>query len=122
MSSSLRPEDRTAGPRAAGDAEGAQNELPWFVYDRHGTLLQVVGSLEAGEAWAVAHWSVVEIADREEVAPNDLYYLLFAAASAQAGFSARDYQARIMRRDRVEAIGRDTDAPVDLTHTARSGE
>lgn len=113
---SFSPERQQVPLRADGDAPGDRMDLPWFVYDRHGTLLQEVASLEAGEAWAVAHWQVVEIAGREEVADNDFYYLLFSAASPQAGFSTRDYQARIMRRDRAEAMGRDPDAPVDLTH------
>jgi len=51
------------------------------------------------------------IADREQVDAHDYWYLLFAAPQ-DAGYTSRDFQARIMRRDRVNAIGRDpSDSP-----------
>ena len=59
------------------------------------------------EAGAFGHWGVVEVGDREEVAENDYWYLLLAAKSDQAHFQSRDFQARIVRHDRVIALGRD---------------
>ena len=82
---------------------------PWYVYDRDQKLLHVATTLAEAEAWAIQHWGVVEVADREQVDDNDYWYLLFAAPE-EAGSSSRDYQARIVRRDRVIAIGRDPDA------------
>jgi len=95
---------------APTDAETAENGtlLPWYVYDRHANLLHVATTLADGEAWAFTHWAVVEIADREEVAANDYFYLLLAEP-AKSGYSL-DFQARIMRQDRVVAIGRDPQA------------
>ena len=81
----------------------------WYVYDRHQDLLHVANSLAEAEAWAIQHWGVVEVADREQVEENDYWYLLFAAPD-EAG-SSRDHQARIARRDRVIAMGRDPDTP-----------
>jgi hypothetical protein len=84
--------------------------LPWYVYDRHANLLRVAGSFPEAEEWAFAHWDVVEVADREEVAANDYYYLLFAKKPDAGDFHARDFQARIVRQDRVVALGRDPEA------------
>ena len=83
---------------------------PWYVYDRHLDLLHVAVALADAEAWAIRHWGVIEVADREQVDENDYWYLLFAAPQ-QAGYTSRDYQARIVRRDRVVDIGLDPDAP-----------
>ncbi len=85
--------------------------LPWYVYDRHATLLRVADSFQQAEEWAFDHWHVVEVADREEVADNDYFYLLLAAKSEEDDFHARDFQARIIRKDRVIAIGRDPETP-----------
>jgi hypothetical protein len=95
-------------PRPSGDSP-ADRSVTWYVYDRHATLLHVTATLELAEAWARRHWNIVEVAGREEVEANDFYYLLFAAPE-ESGFHARDYQARIMRRDRVISLGRDPDA------------
>lgn len=84
--------------------------LPWYVYDRHANLLRVASSLPEAEEWAFAHWDVVEVADREEVAANDYYYLLFAKKPDAGDFHSRDFQARIVRQDRVVALGRDPEA------------
>ena len=94
-------------------AEGSDDQevgLPWYVYDRHANLLRVASSLSEAEEWAFAHWDVVEVGDREEVAENDYFYLLYARKPADGDFHARDFQARIVRRDRVIALGRDPDA------------
>lgn len=80
--------------------------LPWYVYDRHANLLHIADTLAAAEAWSHTHWNVASVAEREEVAANDYFYLLLAYPS-ESGFVSRDYQVRIMRRDRVETIGRD---------------
>ena len=56
---------------------------------------------------AFAHWGVVEVGDREEVAENDYFYLLYAAKSQEGDFRARDFQARIVRKDRVVELDRD---------------
>ena len=85
------------------------SNLPWYVYDRHLHLLHIAGSLTDAEAWAVEHWEVVEVADRQEVDAHDYWYLLLAAPQ-ESGFLSRDYQARIMRQDRVVAVGRDPGA------------
>ena len=84
--------------------------LPWYVYDRHANLLRVTDSLPEAEEWAFAHWEVVEVADRQQVAENDYYYLLYAKKSEPGDFHARDFQARIARLDRVIALGRDPGA------------
>lgn len=84
--------------------------LPWYVYDRHANLLRVADTFEDAEAWAFAHWGVVEVGDREEVAENDYFYLLYAEKPPEGDFHARDFQARITRRDRVVALGRDPGA------------
>ena len=62
------------------------------------------------EEWAYAHWEVVEVGEREEVAENDYLYLLYAKKPDEGDFHARDFQARIARQDRVIALGRDPDA------------
>lgn len=85
--------------------------LPWYVYDRQANLLHIAVSFPAAEAWAFAHWGVVEVGDREEVAENDYFYLLFAEQPQEGDFHARDFQARIVRRDRVIALGRDPETP-----------
>ena len=99
MSDTPPPEDLDEDPTA-----------PWYVYDRHLNLLHVVATLAEAEAWAIGHWGVVEIADREEVASHDYWYLLFAAPQ-ESGYSSRDFQARIIRQDRVIALRRDPNAP-----------
>ena len=83
------------------------DRLPWYVYDRHVNLLRVADSFAAAEAWAFAHWGVVEVAEREEIGENDYFYLLFAEKPQEGDFHARDFQARIVRKDRVIALGRD---------------
>ena len=82
----------------------------WYVYDRHANLLRTADSLAEAEAWAFRHWGVVEVGDREELAENDYFYLLFAEKSPEGDFHARDFQARIARQDRVIALGRDPGA------------
>jgi len=86
------------------------SDQPWYVYDRHLDLLHVAKTLAEAEAWAIQHWAVVEVADREQVEENDYWYLLFAAPE-EAGYASRDYQARIARRDRVIAMSGDPDTP-----------
>ena len=81
-------------------------EMPWYVYDRHANLLHIASTLAEAEAWAFKHWDVDSVADREEVDANDYFYLLLAKPE-ESGFLSRDYQARIIRQDRVTAIGRD---------------
>jgi hypothetical protein len=90
-------------------------QLPWYVYDRHATLLHIATSFQEAEEWALAHWDVVEVADREQVAEHDYYYLLLAAKPSPGEFHTRDFQARIMRQDRVIALGRDPDAAPERT-------
>lgn len=87
-------------------ADEERSDLPWYVYDRHIHLLHIAGSLSDAEAWAIEHWGVVEVADREQVDAHDYWYLLLAAPQ-ESGYHTRDYQARIMRQDRVAAMGRD---------------
>jgi hypothetical protein len=102
-------------PEEGGDMSDAPGEtsadpearLPWYVYDRHANLLRVADTFEDAEAWAFAHWGVVEVGDREAVAENDYFYLLYAEKPPDGDFHARDFQARITRRDRVVALGRD---------------
>ena len=81
----------------------------WYVYDRHLNLLHVTATLAQAETWAIEHWEIVEIADREELNQDDFWYLLLAAPG-RAGYTSRDYQARITRRTRVTAMGWDPDA------------
>lgn len=81
-------------------------ELPWYVYDRYANLLRIAASFAEAEEWAFAHWDVVQVGSREEIAENDYFYLLYAAEST-GDFHARDFQARIARKDRVIALGRD---------------
>jgi hypothetical protein len=83
--------------------------LPWYVYDRHANLLHVATTLAQAEAWAFVHWDVESVADRQKVDAHDYFYLLLAKP-AESGFLSRDYQTRIMRQDRVQAIGRDPEA------------
>lgn len=90
-------------------ADGADE--PWYVYDRHANLLHIAPTLADAESWAVTHWDVQEIADREQIDAHDYWYLLFAAPQ-EGRYTSRDFQARIMRRDRVNAIGRDPLAPL----------
>jgi hypothetical protein len=85
------------------------SEVPWHVYDRDLRLLHVAATLAKAEAWATEHWSVVEIAGRKVGASNDYWHLLFAAPE-KLGYSSRDFQARIIRQDRVIALGRDPHA------------
>lgn len=93
-------------PEAEVTDDGAR--LPWYVYDRHAELMHVAESLTEAEAWALSHWGVIEVGDREEVAVNDFFYLLLA--KPEEPFRSSDFQVRILRRDRVEAIGRDPEA------------
>ena len=97
----------TAPPEAQG-TDGP--DLRWYVYDRHATLLHVAGTLSDAETWAVTHWGVVEVGDREEVADNDYWYLLLAAMPDKGDYHSRDFQARIVRHDRVIALGRNPQA------------
>jgi len=83
---------------------------PWYVYDRHQNLMHVAMTLDEAEAWAIQHWDVVEVADREQVEENDYWYLLFAAPD-ETGSASRDYHARITRRDQVIAMGLNPDSP-----------
>ena len=94
------------------EAESATGDdaLSWYVYDRHVDLLHIADSLPEAEAWAIRHWDVVEVADREKVAENDYYYLLLGPKSDVFDFHSRDFQARIIRQDRVVAISRDPQA------------
>jgi hypothetical protein len=93
-----------------GESVDSGARLPWYVYDRHANLLRIAGSLSEAEEWAFAFWEVVELGDREEVAENDYYYLLYAKKPEEGDFHTRDFQARIARQDRVIALGRDPDA------------
>lgn len=95
---------------AAEGFDDPDARLPWYVYDRHAELLRVAGTLSDAEEWAFAHWNVAEVGDREEVAANDYFYLLYAQKPPEGDFHARDFQARIVRKDRVVALGRDPDA------------
>ena len=88
---------------------GGDSQSPWYVYDRHLNLLRIAATLAEAEAWATGHWGVVEVAEREKVATHDYWYLLLAAP-AESGYTSRDFQARIVRQDRVIALGRDPDA------------
>ena len=83
--------------------------MPWYVYDRHANLLHIASTLAKAEAWAFKHWDVASVGDREEIDANDYFYLLLARPE-ESGFHSRDYQARIIRQDRVTAIGRDPQA------------
>jgi hypothetical protein len=51
----------------------------------------------------------VKAGQAQVVASNDYWYLLFAAPE-KLGYSSRDFQARIIRQDRVIALGRDPHA------------
>lgn len=95
-----------------GQPEDANTEerLTWYVYDRHANLLRICHSFATAEAWAFAHWEVVQVGDREEIAENDYFYLLYAAKPQEGDFHSRDFQARIVRKDRVIALGRDPEA------------
>ena len=86
-----------------------REELPWHVYDRHADLFHVASSLSEAEAWAAAHWGVVEVAHREEIDSYDYWYLVLTSPG-EAPHQARDYQVRIIRQDRVSAIGWDANA------------
>lgn len=89
---------------------GGNLQAPWYVYDRHLNLLRIAATLAEAEGWANGHWGVVKVADREEVASHDYWYLLFAAP-ATAGYTSRDFQARIIRQDRVIALRMDPNEP-----------
>src|SRR5680860_125139 len=93
-----------------GQSTDGDVQLPWYVYDRQADLLHVARTLPEAEAWAFEHWGVVEVGDREEVAENDYWYLLLAAKSDPVHFHSRDFQARIVRHDRVIALGRNSQA------------
>ena len=86
-------------------------ELPWYVYDRYANLLHIAPTVREAEAWAFEYWGVIQVGHREEVAENDYWYFLLAAKSDQAHFHNRDFQARIVRHDRVIALGRDPQFP-----------
>ena len=94
---------------APSDHADVEPKLPWYVYDRHANLMHVATTLAEAEAWAFTHWDVESVAECEEVDVNDYFYLLLAKP-AEVGYLSRDYQARIMRQDRVNAIGRDPHA------------
>lgn len=85
-------------------------DLLWYVYDRHANLLHIADDLDEAEAWTAEHWGVVEVARREEIDAYDYWYLLFASPG-ESSYQTRDYQARILRQDRVASIGRDPQAP-----------
>jgi hypothetical protein len=96
---------------AFADPETAE---PWHVYDRYSHLLQISESLEVAESWIKKHWSGAQVASRQDVAVNDYWYLLRTAPGAcsdyhDANHQASEYQARVIRRDRVIAIGRNAD-------------
>lgn len=87
------------------------SQPPWYVYDRYSDLLHIAQTLPDAEAWCVQHWGVVEVRDREEVTENDYWYLLLKPKPDQSfQYQSRDVQARIVRQDRVIALGRDPHA------------
>ena len=73
------------------------------------TCSHISSTLAQAEAWAFQHWNVASVGDREEIEANDYFYLLLARPD-ESGFQSRDYQARIIRQDRVIAIGREPHA------------
>ena len=103
----------SVAPPAGTDEEFSA--LPWYVYDRHVHLLYVAGDLADAEAWAIEHWRVVEVAQRQQVDAHDYWYLLLAAPQ-DSGYQARDFQARILRQDRVLVLGRDPEAVPRYPH------
>lgn len=92
---------------SASEESPDADRLPWYVYDRHANLLRVADSFSEAKAWAFVHWGIVEVGDREEVAENDYFYLLYAEKPKEGDFHARDFQVRIMRKDRVITLWRD---------------
>lgn len=95
-----------APPREMDEADP---DMAWYVYDRNLNLLRIEDTLTLAEAWAVGHWKVVEVADRELIDNHDYWYFLLAAPD-EGSYTSRDFQARIMGQDRVIAIGRDPNA------------
>jgi hypothetical protein len=91
-----------------GEVIEGGSQLPWYIYDRDAELMHVAANLAEAGAWAFLYWDVLEVGDREEVAENDYFYLLLARR--RESFRSRDFQARILRRDRVTAIGYDPEA------------
>jgi hypothetical protein len=84
------------------------------VYDRYSHLLHISESLEVAESWIKQKWSGAQVASRQELAANDYWYLLRTAPGApsdyhDANHQASEYQARVIRRDRVITIGRNAD-------------
>lgn len=99
----------TVPPEAQPPGDGAR--LPWYVYDRYANLFHIAPTLQEAEAWAFSHWGVVEVANREEVEDNDFWYLLLTPKPDQSfQYESRDFQARIVRQDRVIALKRDPNA------------
>lgn len=96
-------------PPEAQDTED-EPRLPWYVYDRYANLLRIADTLADAETWAIAHWEVAEVGDREEVADNDYWYFLLATKPDKDHYHSHDFQARIVRHDRVIALGRDSQA------------
>jgi hypothetical protein len=107
----MRASRRSGDVSVPPDPETAERgtQVPWYVYDRHANLLHIASTLAQAEAWAFTHWDVASVGDREEVNANDYFYLLMAKPQ-ESGFRSRDYQARIIRQDRVTAIGLDPQA------------
>ncbi len=77
--------------------------------------MHIAKTLDTAEGWTIDHWNVVEVASREQVAQDDYWYFILTEPSkpttgSSPDYRARDYQARIMSRERVVAIGRDAEA------------
>ena len=92
----------------APDPDGSA-PMPWYIYDRRANLLHIAASLQAAEVWTSQYWDIVEV-DREEVADHDYLCRLFAVKRRPGNLHNHDFEARIMRRDRVVALGRDPNA------------
>ena len=95
-------------------ASNATADPPWYVYVRYIHLLHIAPTLETAERWTKEHWVVSEVASREEIATNDYWYFLRTSPGTSADYhnaarQAPEYQARIIRMDRVVAIGRNPD-------------
>jgi hypothetical protein len=104
--------DRDTRPQRAVAEPGAAE--PWYVYDRYSHLLHISDSLQRADSWIREHWGHAEVASRQDLAANDYWYLLRTAQATPSDFhdadrQASEYQARVIRRDRVVAIGRNPD-------------
>ena len=102
--------DKQSPPASAG----LEVSEPWYVYDRYSHLLRITETLQSAEAWVKDHWGGADIASRQDVALNDYWYLLRTVPGVPSEYhdpdrQASDYQARVLRRDRVVAIGRNPD-------------